>query len=61
MSNLTGQPAPSVPAGFSRGGLPIGVQLAGATGSEAVLLSAAAEIEAAPGLVAHRPSMLAGR
>jgi amidase len=44
--NHTGQPAASIPAGFSDDGLPIGVQLVGRAGDEPTLLSLAAKIEA---------------
>lgn len=44
--NVTGQPAASVPAGFSRDGLPLAVQLVGRPSDEATLLSLAAQIEA---------------
>lgn len=39
--NLTGHPAVSVPVGFTGDGLPIGAQLAGAWGSEELLLDVA--------------------
>ena len=45
--NVLGWPAVNVPAGFTAGGLPIGVQLLGPRGSEARLLSLAAQLEAA--------------
>ncbi|MDE2802233.1 MAG: amidase, partial [Chloroflexota bacterium] len=45
--NMTGQPAASVPYGFSAGGLPIGVQLVARHADEATLLRASAAIEAA--------------
>jgi amidase len=45
--NLTGQPAASVPAGWSDEGLPIGVQLSGRCGEEGLLLQLATEIEGA--------------
>jgi amidase len=44
--NITGQPAASVPTGFSAGGLPVAVQLVGRAGDERTLLSLAAELEA---------------
>lgn len=44
--NLLGQPAASVPAGFSSDGLPMGVQIAGPADSEPTLLSLAAQMEA---------------
>jgi aspartyl-tRNA(Asn)/glutamyl-tRNA(Gln) amidotransferase subunit A len=45
--NMTGQPAASVPAGFTRDGLPIGLQIAGRHLADASVLSAAAAFEAA--------------
>jgi amidase len=44
--NHTGQPAASVPAGFTPDGFPLAVQLVGRPGDEATLLSLAAQIEA---------------
>jgi amidase len=44
--NLTGQPSISVPVGMSGDGLPIGMQLVGCHGEEAVLLSVAGQLEA---------------
>lgn len=43
--NLTGLPAISIPCGFTRGGLPIGLQLAAAPWREALLLRAARAYE----------------
>lgn len=43
--NATGQPAVSVPVGFSAEGLPLAVQLIGPPGSESLLLSVAAQLE----------------
>ena len=37
LANLTGMPAISIPFGLSRDGLPIGIQLMGPLGSEALL------------------------
>lgn len=44
-ASLAGLPAVSVPAGFSREGLPVGMQLVGPAGSEPLLLSAARVVE----------------
>ena len=40
-ANLTGHPAISIPCGFTRSGLPIGLQLIGPNWSEARLLAIA--------------------
>ena len=45
--NLTQQPAASVPCGLSSDGLPIGVQIVGARGADALVLQAARAIEKA--------------
>ncbi|MCW3034098.1 MAG: amidase [Solirubrobacteraceae bacterium] len=45
--NLTGQPAASVPAGFSAEGMPLSVQIVAAAGREGPLLALAAQLEAA--------------
>ncbi|WP_161602082.1 amidase [Tautonia marina] len=45
--NLTGQPALSVPCGFSRSGLPIGLQLVGRPWDEATLLRVGAAYQGA--------------
>jgi Asp-tRNA(Asn)/Glu-tRNA(Gln) amidotransferase A subunit family amidase len=45
--NLTGNPAANVPAGISRGGLPLGAQLVGRLYDEATLVSLSAQLEAA--------------
>jgi amidase len=44
--NHTGQPAASIPGGFSDDGLPIGMQLVGRPNDEPTLLSLAAQMEA---------------
>jgi amidase len=53
--NSTGQPAASVPAGFTAAGLPLAVQLVGRPHDEATLLSLAAQIEHARPWAHHRP------
>jgi amidase len=49
--NVTGQPAISLPLHRTADGIPVGVQLAGPPGSEARLISLAAELEQARGPV----------
>jgi amidase len=44
--NITGQPAASVPAGHTREGLPLAVQLVGRPHDEKTVLSLAAQLEA---------------
>ncbi|MCG5214631.1 amidase [Streptosporangium sp. KLBMP 9127] len=44
--NLTGQPAVSLPMGWSHDGLPIGVMLAGQPGADATVLAVASALEA---------------
>ena len=53
--NATGQPAASVPAGFSASGLPLAVQLVGRHKDEATLLSLSAQLEAARPWAGRRP------
>lgn len=47
--NQTGQPAVSVPCGLTREGLPVGLQIIGARGADALVLRAARAYEAARG------------
>ena len=49
ITNVTGHPALSIPAGVSAGGLPIGVQLVARRGEEGLLLALAAQLQAAAG------------
>jgi aspartyl-tRNA(Asn)/glutamyl-tRNA(Gln) amidotransferase subunit A len=53
--NLTGQPAASVPAGLSAGGLPIGLQVVARTNREIDIFRAAAAFEAVQPWVQHIP------
>ncbi len=53
--NATGQPAASVPAGFTDNGLPLAVQLVGRPGDEHTLLSLAAQLEAERPWADRRP------
>jgi len=46
-ANATGQPAITLPAGFSRKGLPIGFQIVGRPADEFELIALAAQYEAA--------------
>jgi Asp-tRNA(Asn)/Glu-tRNA(Gln) amidotransferase A subunit family amidase len=57
--NLTGQPAISVPCGFTRGGLPIGLQLVGRPFDEATLFRAAAAYESATNWHSRTPPIAA--
>ena len=53
--NITGQPAASVPAGFSTEGLPLAVQIVGRPGDERTVLALAAELEAERPWADRRP------
>ena len=54
--NMTGQPAATVPCGFTRDGLPIGLQIVGRRFDDVTVLRAAAAFEAARPWAQHRPS-----
>ncbi len=56
--NVLGLPAVSLPCGFDRRGLPLGLQIAGPAFKEATLLRVAAAVEGALGLSARRPAGL---
>jgi amidase len=47
--NVSGQPAISIPAGYSEDGLPVGVQLVAATGQDELLLRVAGQAESVIG------------
>ena len=53
--NALGLPAISIPCGFTRGGLPIGLQIIAAAGQEDLLLHVAAATEDALGLTDRTP------
>lgn len=57
--NLTGQPAASVPAGFTTDGLPVGLQITGRHLADASVIGAAAAFEAARPWAGREPSLLA--
>ena len=57
--NLTGQPAASVPAGWSAGGLPAGLQIVGRHLADATVLRAAAAFEQARPWAQRRPPVMA--
>jgi aspartyl-tRNA(Asn)/glutamyl-tRNA(Gln) amidotransferase subunit A len=55
--NLTGQPAASVPCGFTREGLPVGLQIVGRRFGDATVLRAAAAFEQARPWTDKRPPL----
>lgn len=55
--NMTGQPAASVPAGFTSDGLPVGLQIVGRHLADASVLRAAAAFEAARPWAQHWPKI----
>jgi aspartyl-tRNA(Asn)/glutamyl-tRNA(Gln) amidotransferase subunit A len=57
--NMTGQPAATVPVGFTKDGLPIGLQIVGRHLDDATVLRAAAAYEAAAPWKDKWPPMLA--
>jgi amidase len=57
--NHTGQPAVSVPAGFSADGFPLGAQLVGPPDGEARLVSLSAQLERARDWATDRPAVAA--
>jgi aspartyl-tRNA(Asn)/glutamyl-tRNA(Gln) amidotransferase subunit A len=55
--NVTGNPAMSVPTGFSRSGLPLSMQIVGRPFDEPTVLRIGAALEKALGLTTHRPAL----
>lgn len=53
--NMTGQPAATAPCGFTRDGLPIGLQIVGRRFDDALVLRASAALEAARPWARRRP------
>jgi amidase len=58
--NASGQPAASLPLGWSGDGLPIGVHLATRYGQDETLIALCAELETASPWAAHKPPLWAG-
>ena len=56
--NLTGQPAASMPAGLTRAGLPVGLQIIGAPRADATVLRAMRAYESASGWTWPQPRVL---
>jgi Asp-tRNA(Asn)/Glu-tRNA(Gln) amidotransferase A subunit family amidase len=57
--NLTGGPAVSVPCGFTAGGLPVGLQIAGPVWGDRTVLALASVFEEAAGVWRQRPPLSA--
>lgn len=55
--NLTGQPAATVPCGFTGDGLPVGLQIVGRRHADGTVLTAAAAFEAANPWAHHHPPL----
>jgi len=55
--NMTGQPAATVPCGFTKAGLPIGLQIIGRRYADVTVLRASAAFEAAHPWAQHRPAV----
>jgi len=55
--NFSGQPAASIPVGFTDGGLPVGLQIVGRRFAEKTVLRASACFEAARPWADHWPAL----
>ena len=55
--NMTGQPAASVPCGFTKDGLPVGLQIVGRRFDDATVLRASAAFERVRPWAQHRPPL----
>jgi aspartyl-tRNA(Asn)/glutamyl-tRNA(Gln) amidotransferase subunit A len=55
--NLTGQPAVSIPCGWTNKGLPLGLQLVGRRGADGLILRVAAALEAQAPWSGRRPTL----
>ena len=55
--NLAGNPAATVPCGFTSEGLPVGLQIVGARGADALVLQVSAAFERARPWAAARPNL----
>jgi aspartyl-tRNA(Asn)/glutamyl-tRNA(Gln) amidotransferase subunit A len=58
--NLTGQPAASIPCGFTRAGLPVGLHIVGPRFADALVLRAARAFETARPIKLPDPSRIGG-
>jgi aspartyl-tRNA(Asn)/glutamyl-tRNA(Gln) amidotransferase subunit A len=58
--NVTGNPAMSIPTGFSASGLPLSMQIVGRAFDESMVLRIGAAFESATGLSARRPTLAQG-
>ncbi len=58
--NVTGNPAMSIPTGFSASGLPLSMQIVGRAFDDATVLRIGAAFEAATGLLDKRPALASG-
>jgi aspartyl-tRNA(Asn)/glutamyl-tRNA(Gln) amidotransferase subunit A len=58
--NVTGNPAMSIPTGFSASGLPLSMQIVGRAFDETTVFRIGAAFEAATGLNARRPALAEG-